>query len=235
MATNTVKVTMQIRQATSAQWLERDPILAEGEFGLELNTYLIKIGNGLSVWSQLPYLNKLNETYFKRMTDGSLTFSDSFAETINNIIVNAGGDAQLVIIDDPTEATDPVNYSFLQRFVADAISNSGHLTREIVQQLPTENISTTTIYMVPNSNNNGYEEYMYIQGVWDKVGDTGDHSGYVLPVAAPGVLGGVKAVNDSTSDYLGVTNDGFMTLNKVSTSKLYVPTGDVLVLYGGSA
>jgi len=26
-----------------------------------------------------------------------------------------------------------------------------------------------------------------------------------------------------------------MTLNKVSTTKLYVPTGDTLVIYGGSA
>ncbi len=73
----------------------------------------MKIGDGVRDWEHLPYLNKLNATYFKQMADGSLTFSDSFAEQINNLIAQAGGDAHLVINDDPTEDTDPVNYSFL--------------------------------------------------------------------------------------------------------------------------
>ena len=42
-------------------------------------------------------------------------------------------------------------------------------------------------------------------------------------------------VGQENTEYLGVTQEGFMTLNKVSTSKLFVPTGDTLVLYGGHA
>ena len=235
MAVNSVKVTLQIRNDTSTDWTARNPVLGEGEYGLENNTFLIKIGDGVTDWQHLPYLNKLNGDYFKRMTDGSLTFSDSFAQEINNIIINAGGDAHIVINDDPEIGTDPVGYSFLQRYVTEAIQSAGHLTRSIVQELPSSDISETTIYMVRNSADTGYDEYMYINNNWDIIGTTGEYSGYILPVATTSALGGVKAVSDPTSDYLNVTQEGFMTLNKVSTSKLYVPTGDTLIIYGGTA
>ena len=35
-------------------------ILDEGEYGLERNTLLLKIGDGVRDWNHLPYLNKLN-------------------------------------------------------------------------------------------------------------------------------------------------------------------------------
>lgn len=240
MATNTVRVTLQIRNDAAADWEARNPVLGEGEYGLETDTYLLKIGDGVRDWEHLPYLNKLNSEYFKHMNDGSLTFSDSFAQQINNIIINAGGDAHIVISDDPEIATDPVGYGFLQRYIADAISAAGHLKRAVVESLPVSNIDENTIYMVPNSGGQGYDEYMYIQNNWDVIGVTGDYSGYVLPVANTTRLGGVKA-DDPTiqghenTEYLSVTQEGFMTLNKVSTSKLFVPNGDTLIIYGGTA
>lgn len=232
MAINTVPVTLQIRHATAANWTTRNPVLAQGEYGVESDTFLIKIGDGVRDWAHLPYLNSLDSFYFKRENNGDLTFSDSFAETINNIIVNAGGDAKLVINDDPEEPTDPVNLRYLEW----AIEHAGHLKRSIVQQLPTEDIDENTLYMVLSSNGEYYEEYMYINGAWDKVGETGDgggSGGFQLEVATTSRLGGVKA--STAADQINVTQEGFMTLNQVSTSKLYVPTGDVLVIYGGTA
>ena len=239
MATNTVKVTLQIRNDTAAEWTRKNPVLGEGEYGLEKNTFLLKIGDGIRDWAHLPYLNKLNSEYFKQTSeDGTITFSDSFAETINNIIANAGGNAHLVINDDPEVDTDPIAYGYLRQYVSDAIAAAGHLKRAVVQELPSNNIDENTIYMVPSSSGIGYEEYMYIQGTWDMVGNTADSSGYVLPVATTARLGGVKAIDPITNpgtEYLSVTNEGFMTLNNVSTSRLYVPTGDTLVIYGGTA
>lgn len=232
MAVNTIPVTLQIRHATAENWTTRNPVLAQGEYGLESDTFLIKIGDGIRSWTHLPYLNSLDSFYFKRENNGDLTFSDSFAETINNIIVNAGGDAKLVINDDPEEPTDPVNLRYLEW----AIEHAGHLKRSIVQQLPTEDIDENTLYMVLSSNGEYYEEYMYINGAWDKVGETGDgggSGGFQLEVATTSRLGGVKA--STAADQINVTQEGFMTLNQVSTSKLYVPTGDTLVLYGGTA
>lgn len=237
MATNSVKVTLQIRHDEAEDWVTRNPILAAGEYGLETDTFLIKVGDGVTDWIHLRYLNKLNATYFKYMTDGSLTFSDSFAQDITNIIANAGGSAQIVISDDPTEDTDPVNLRYLQQAIAEAILNAHHLKRQIVNSLPSAiSADPDTLYMVLAQSGDHYEEYMVINGTWDMVGSTGDggsSGGFQLEVATEMRLGGVKA--SQLADQINVTNEGFMTLNQVATTKLYVPTGDTFIIYGGSA
>ena len=230
---NSVPATLIIRNGTAINWATRNPTLQQGEFGVENDTFLIKVGDGVHDWEHLPYLNKLNATYFKRTDDGSLTFSDAFAQTINNIIANAGGDANLVINDDPTEPTDPVNLRYLEW----AIAHAGHLKREIVLELPDPaEADENTLYMILAASGDYYEEYMVINGAWDMVGETGDGGsggGFQLEVATAQRLGGVKA--STAADYVDVTQEGFMTLNQVSTSKLYVPVGDTLILYGGTA
>lgn len=237
MATNSVRVTLQIRHDEAADWTTRNPVLAQGEYGLETDTFLIKVGDGVTAWRNLRYLNKLDSTYFKTMSDGSLTFSDSFAQTITNIIANAGENVKIVITDDPTEATDPVNLRYLQAAIAEAILNSHHLKREIVVNLPSAaSADPDTLYMVLAQSGDHYEEYMAINGVWDMVGSTGDGGsggGFMLEVATESRLGGVKA--SQLADQVNVTAEGFMTLNQVATTKLYVPTGDTFIIYGGSA
>ena len=47
--------TIQIRRDTAANWTAVDPVLAQGEFGVELDTNSFKIGDGASVWSALAY------------------------------------------------------------------------------------------------------------------------------------------------------------------------------------
>jgi len=99
--------------------------------------------------------------------------------------------------------------------------------------------------MVLAQSGDHYEEYMVINGVWDMVGSTGDGGagGFTLEIATDSRLGGVKSApldNEGKvrkdDDYIVVNSTtGFMTLNQVSTSLLYVPTGDTLILYGGTA
>ena len=232
MATNTVKVTLQIRHDEAADWITRNPVLAAGEYGLESDTFLIKVGDGVRAWTHLPYLNKLDTRYFKLMNDGSLTFSDEFANNLE-VISAIAGDAieHLTITNPPVEPTDAVN----KQYVDDQILAANHLKREVVQELPLiANADENTLYMMLSTDGTHYDEYMIINGVWDMVGATGDGSGtFTLEVATSSRLGGVKA--STNPDFINVTQDGFMTLNDVSTSKLYVPTGDVLVIYGGTA
>ena len=238
MATNSVRVTLQIRHDEAEDWVTRNPVLAQGEYGLETDTFLIKVGDGVTHWVDLCYLNKLNTTYFKTMSDGSLTFSDTFAQEITNLIANAGGSTKIVISDDPTQETDPVNLRYLQAAIDDAIRNAHHLKRSIVNNLPTAaSADPDTLYMILAQSGDHYEEYMVINGAWDMVGSTGDGGSgggiYQLEIATTARLGGVKASEEA--DRINVTQEGFMTLNTVSTTKLYVPTGDTLVIYGGSA
>lgn len=63
------------------------------------------------------------------------------------------------------------------------ISALNKLSLAIVQTLPTQDISNTTIYLVPKTTsqtNNIYDEWVYVNNSWEKIGSTEiDLSGYV--------------------------------------------------------
>lgn len=46
---------IQIKRGNSTSWLAANPILAQGELGLELDTGKIKVGDGQATWNALPY------------------------------------------------------------------------------------------------------------------------------------------------------------------------------------
>jgi len=48
---------IQLRSDSSANWISANPILAQGEAGIELDTNEIKIGDGLTHWNNLEYLS----------------------------------------------------------------------------------------------------------------------------------------------------------------------------------
>ena len=239
MATNRVDATLIIRNAPTNNWEIRNPVLRLGEFGLEYdlenNTLLLKIGDGTRDWEHLPYLNKYDTEYFqKSIQDGTITFSDEFQQTIAALEAAAGSAIEhLTITDPPVNPTDVPN----KQYVDDQIAQSGHLKRAIVETLPAaENADVNTLYMVPSSQGEYYEEYMVVNGAWDKVGATGDggSGGFTLEIATTARLGGVKASNQPNEIAVNQST-GVMTLNQVSTSLLYVPSGDTLILYGGGA
>lgn len=47
---------VQLRRDTAANWTSVDPILEEGELGLELDTRRLKMGDGLTAWTSLEYI-----------------------------------------------------------------------------------------------------------------------------------------------------------------------------------
>jgi hypothetical protein len=59
-------MTIQIRRDTAANWTSANPTLAAGQPGYETDTGRIKIGNGSTAWTSLPY----------RFESGSLTDGD---------------------------------------------------------------------------------------------------------------------------------------------------------------
>lgn len=46
---------IQLRRGTAAQATSINPILAEGELGVELDTGKFKLGDGVTAWNSLPY------------------------------------------------------------------------------------------------------------------------------------------------------------------------------------
>lgn len=50
-------IQIQLRRGTSTQWTTTNPILAEGELAVELDTNFFKIGDGIHHWVDLPYVS----------------------------------------------------------------------------------------------------------------------------------------------------------------------------------
>jgi len=48
-------VTIQIRRGTAAEWTSANPVLADGELGLETDTGKIKVGDGIASWNTTVY------------------------------------------------------------------------------------------------------------------------------------------------------------------------------------
>jgi hypothetical protein len=56
---NTIQnaLTANVVMKTAAQFTTANPTLLAGQFGLETDTNLLKIGTGITAWNSLPYIN----------------------------------------------------------------------------------------------------------------------------------------------------------------------------------
>jgi hypothetical protein len=48
-------VQIQLRNDTASNWATENPTLAQGEVGIETDTRLVKVGDGLTAWNDLDY------------------------------------------------------------------------------------------------------------------------------------------------------------------------------------
>ena len=68
---------IQIRRDTAANWTSANPVLAQGELGVETNTLKFKVGDGTTTWSSLNYLidaaNYVTLTGTQTLTNKTLT------------------------------------------------------------------------------------------------------------------------------------------------------------------
>lgn len=62
--------------------------------------------------------------------------------------------------------------TYTQAEVNALISNINKLTSQIVDQLPTEDIDTSVIYLIKQEDTNAYMQYMYINSAWAELGTT---------------------------------------------------------------
>jgi len=67
MAQNNVRATLIIRNDSAATWATKNPKLARGEVGIEIDTGLVKVGDGVTNFNELDYINTHNDV------DGALT------------------------------------------------------------------------------------------------------------------------------------------------------------------
>ena len=55
MANNTLNIRIQLRNDTAENWTTKNPVLLQGEMGVEIDTGKTKIGNGTAHWEDLKY------------------------------------------------------------------------------------------------------------------------------------------------------------------------------------
>ena len=101
------------RRGVAADWLLADPVLSDGEFGIESDTGKIKVGDGVTVWSVLPYLTDHDhDEAYSGITHDHVGIGDALSiqgVAVNDadladgriLIYDAAGDGSLKYADPP--------------------------------------------------------------------------------------------------------------------------------------
>ena len=87
---------------------------------------------------------------------------------------------------------------------------SGALKRSVVQTLPSSSIDGNTIYMVPNNGSSGnvYDEYLYVDNNWEKIGSTAvDLTGYATQTYVDNAVANVPSSSYTAGDGISIDNN----------------------------
>lgn len=126
------------------------------------------------------------------------TVEAGLSDEIDAILLSVAGKANS---DDVYTKSETYTQTEVQAYVAGQIGSAGHLKRVVVLVLPTENIDVDTIYMVARDEVAGddvYNEYMYIDGAWEIIGNTAvDLSEYAK---SADVQTSINAINGSIEE-----------------------------------
>ena len=91
--------TIILRHDTSSSWMQNDPILALGEYGVEDDTHRVKRGDGINPWSSLMYETfglKFIVTYAN--LSGDITDNADLSEALNNkVSISVFGDNTKIV------------------------------------------------------------------------------------------------------------------------------------------
>jgi hypothetical protein len=108
---------IQFRNDTAANWSAANPVLMQGELGLESDTRFYKIGDGLTPWNALPHavLRSLDEVTVALMEDQA-TPSVPPPSTLKFYAKSLGGRMMLRQLG-PSGLSTPLQPSFFQNFI----------------------------------------------------------------------------------------------------------------------
>jgi hypothetical protein len=127
---------IQLRRGTSSQWTTANPILADGEVGIETNTGLYKVGNGTDNWTTRPYstLRNIDTGTVINMSDQA-TPSTPSAGSLNFYAKDLGG-RMMLRQQGPSGLSTPLQPSFFQNNIM-MINTNVTTTITSIGQTPT--------------------------------------------------------------------------------------------------
>lgn len=95
MPNTTLKTRLIIKNDSAENWTTKNPVLLKGELGIEIDSNLFKIGDGLTAWTALPYANEsapAQTTYQAIPTEGQSDL-DAIAAAVGSAELHEGDTA----------------------------------------------------------------------------------------------------------------------------------------------
>ena len=81
---------IQFRRDTAERWQTINPILQEGELGIETDTRFTKVGDGVHAWNDLQYSTAVHNITSELGTSENLVMSQKGVTNIINTILKVG-------------------------------------------------------------------------------------------------------------------------------------------------
>jgi hypothetical protein len=81
-------VKLQLRRGNAAQWTAANPLLAEGEMAVELDTGKFKVGDGINRWNQIDYTTNFGNQDVQNSVLNFLTSSTGAVSWLYNTGTN---------------------------------------------------------------------------------------------------------------------------------------------------
>jgi hypothetical protein len=213
-------VRIQFRRGTAAEWTSANPTLAAGEVGYEVDTAQIKIGNGSSTWTSLPYA-AVSASYVENAIANVVGLSPESLDTLNELAAAINDDDNF--------------FSTVANNIANAEANAIDYTNE---QITLHNVSTNihgitdTTQLVYNSTLEDYSTILYVdESILDHSNVTTNVHGIAntaLLVDTADLGLAIDNHNSDTTDVHGIAN----TANLVYQSEFSGHTGDSTDVHG---
>ena len=154
---------IKVRRATAAAWAAANPVLADGEIGLEKDTRLLRFGDGVTAWNDLPALSGGDSGSVLTLAEDLATDPVNAAPTAFGPVTTAGGyvgDGEVRIADGPVTigaGWTPANwFSSVQDTVSAWVVVRGNLTIDAGQTfIPPVRKLFTVVYVDGNLTLNG--------------------------------------------------------------------------------
>lgn len=210
-------VAIQIRRGTAAQWAQADPILLEGELGLETDSKHYKIGDGVTPWNSLSYGSQLQPTLDVATLENQITTPSTPSAGYLKLYAKSLGGRMLPRILGPSGLSTPLQPSFFQNCIV--MIQTG--TTTTLQVLGNTVISVGTISHPAATQQYGYMANIVTLGtalgtagtgnyatLWQRGDIVGQANGFffVARVAFPDLSYNQTGVDTGTRIFVGLTS-----------------------------
>lgn len=224
MSSTLNNVRIQLRNDTAANWQNSTVVLLPGEFAVENDTGLFKIGNGTDVFKDLKYANKAGETSQELENLKAQIGEIPEGKTIIQMIEEAAASGGTVTWDDIENK--PTKVSAFE-------NDANYLTGQSLSNYATKADLNAKQDKLTAGNN-----ITIVDGVISATGGSGGSS------TVESVNGQTGVVNIAASDLItpssaankvSIAEDGTLEVNSLTFDKIMQSEGDEIIFSGGGA